>query len=106
MVIDLSNNDKHGYPPRDGGQSKKSPKLLDVRRVLRISTGPGAGSGIAIVFTPTVPTQIASGGGFSQVVVTALVVDGGGAYLGDLYDLGNEALKAWEQQLGEFGISI
>jgi hypothetical protein len=106
VIIDLSNNDKHGYPPRDGGQSTKSPKLLDVKRVLRMSTGPGAGSGIAIVFTPTGPKHFASGGGFSQVVVTGSVVDGSGASLGDLYDLGNEALKAWQQQLGAFGIRI
>ena len=87
VIIDLSNNDKHGYPPRDGGQSKKSPKLLDVKRVLRMSTGPGPGSGIAKVFTPSGPKQIASGGGFSQVVVPGSVVDGSGASLGDLYDL-------------------
>ena len=104
VIIDLSNNDKHGYPPRDGGLSKKSPKLAEVKRVLRISTGPGPGSGVAIVFTPSGPKQITSGGGFSQVVVTGSVVDGNGASLGDLYDLGNEALKAWEQQLEAFGI--
>lgn len=104
VIIDLSNNDKHGYPPRDGCHSKKFPRLAEVKRVLRISTGPEAGSGVAIVFTPSGPKQITSGGGFSQVVVTGSVVDRSGALLGDLYDLGNEALKAWVQQLEAFGI--
>ncbi|MBA5872237.1 MAG: hypothetical protein GDA68_19900 [Nitrospira sp. CR2.1] len=104
MIIDLSNNDKHGYPSRDGGHSKRSPKLLDVKRVLRMSAGPVAGLGIAIVFMPTGPKQIASGGGFSQVLVTGSVVDGSGAPLGDLYELGIEALKAWERQFAAFGI--
>lgn len=58
------------------------------------------------MFTATGPKQIASGGGFSQVVVTGSVVDGSGAPLGDLYELGNEALKAWEQQFAAFGIGI
>ena len=104
VIIDLSNNDKHGYPPRDGGQSKKSPTLVEVKRVLRMSTGPGPGSGIAIVLTLSGPKQIATGGGFSHVIVTGSVVDGNGAPLGELYDFGNKALKAWEQQLEAFGI--
>jgi hypothetical protein len=104
IIIDLSNNDKHGYPPRDGGHSKKSPKLAEVKRVLKISTGPGPGSSVAIVLTPSGPKQTTCGGGSAQVIVTGRVVDGNGAPLGDLYKLGNEALKAWEQQLQAFGI--
>jgi hypothetical protein len=39
IVRDLSNNDKHGYPPRDGGFSKRSPRLRDVTRALKLEGG-------------------------------------------------------------------
>lgn len=106
IIIDLSNNDKHGYSPRDGGQSRKSPLLCEVKRVMKMSTGTGQASSIAIVFTPTGPKQIFSGGGSAQVIITGDVVDSNCAPLGQLYELGNEALQAWEQQIGALGIRI
>lgn len=98
IIIDLSNNDKHGYPPRDGGHSKRSPKLVEVKRVLTI------GPGTALIFTPNGLKQTTSGDGSSQVIVDGTVVDINGVPIGDLYDLWNEALKAWEQQIKAFGI--
>ena len=32
IVQDLSNNDKHGYPLRNGGRSGKSPQLIEINR--------------------------------------------------------------------------
>jgi hypothetical protein len=104
LMKDLSNNDKHGYPPRNGGHSGKAPKLAEVNRVLRLTTGTAPRSSVAVIFAPTGPKQVVSGGGSSTVVVTATVVDENGRMLGDLYDIEVEALKVWEQQLRALGI--
>lgn len=104
LIKDLANNDKHGYPPRDGGHSGKAPKLAEVKRVLKMTTGSAPGSGVSIVFTPDAPKQHVIGGGSAAVIVTGVVVDKDGNPLGDLYDIEVEALKTWEQQLQALGI--
>jgi hypothetical protein len=103
IIKDLSNNDKHGYPPRNGGHSGKVPKLVEVRRVLRLTTAAEAGSSVAVILTPAGPKQL-SGTGSTAVIVTGQVVDPSGAVIGDLYSLALEALKAWEQELNVLGI--
>ena len=49
IVIDLANNDKHGYPPRDGGYSGRAPRLREVERFMKMIadswTGVRLGSG-------------------------------------------------------------
>lgn len=104
LIRDLSNNDKHGYPPRNGGHSGKAPKLTNVNRVLKLTTGTAPGSGVMVVFTPQGPKQTVTGGGGSAVVVTGTVVDAQSAALGDLHDIEVEALKAWEQELRSLGV--
>jgi len=127
VMIDLCNNDKHGYPPRDGGRSGRAPKLEDIQRVLRLATGAGpaldlamvssggrrtpfvsvsgpaeVGSTVAVTFTPLGPKV--SGSGSAYVVVTAKVVDEHGSHIGDLYELEVEALKVWEREMKCLGI--
>ncbi len=104
LIKDLSNNDKHGYPPRNGGRSGKAPKLVDVKRVLKLRTDTAPGSCVEVIFAPKGPKQIVSGGGGSVVVVTGTVVDGGGGILGDLHDIEAKALKVWEQELRNLGV--
>nr|MBC8527797.1 hypothetical protein [Candidatus Cloacimonadota bacterium] len=48
IIKDLSNNDKHGYPPRNGGHSGKYPKLDKINRVMRLATKAKAGSTIGM----------------------------------------------------------
>jgi hypothetical protein len=96
IIQDLSNNDKHGYPPRDGGYSKVSPKLINVRRVLQVTAGPGASAGITI--DPTTGKQ-QIWGSESTLMVTGDVVDVNGTSLGSLDKIQSNALFAWEQQL-------
>lgn len=103
-IMDLSNNDKHGYPPRGGGLSGKAPTLREITRVLRLSTGGERGSGVAVILTPEGPKQRVTGSASSGGVVTGQVVDSQGRVIGGLYDLEVEALKAWEQALKDFGI--
>jgi hypothetical protein len=104
LIRDLSNNDKHGYSPHNGGHSGKAPKLVEVNRVLKLTTGTAPGSAVMVVFTPQGPKQTATGGGGLAVVVTATIIDGQSAPLGDLHDIEVEALKAWEQELRSLGV--
>lgn len=39
IIKDLSNNDKHGYPPRNGGNSGKAPQVVEIGRMMQLSTG-------------------------------------------------------------------
>jgi len=102
VVIDLSNNDKHGYPPRDGGRSGKSPKLVDARRVLRMTTGQEKGSSVAMTLAPDGTPRI-SGAGAAKAVLTGEVLDGKDAHIGDLDDLARRAVEDWERILQDLG---
>ena len=39
IIIDLSNNDKHGYPPRDDGYSGVAPQVSGIDRVMKLPFG-------------------------------------------------------------------
>jgi hypothetical protein len=98
VIQDLSNNDKHGYPPRDGGCSGKAPQLGEVTRVLRL-----CGSGVA-TFTGGAP-QI-TGDSTAEAVVTAEIFDQAGGRIGDLHDVAAEAVSAWEKLLKDFNADL
>jgi len=103
LITDLWNNDKHGYPPRDGGQSGKAPKLVYVRRQMRLKTKPTAGSFVAMTFGPRGVPKI-TGDGSANAVVTGDVVDRNGVLIGDLFDIEQQAVETWERLLREFGV--
>jgi hypothetical protein len=95
IVIDLANNDKHGYPPRDGGKSRRSPKLVDLERWLNMTTLPEAGSFVGFTLGSDGQGRIV-GGGSAAVVITGSVVDGAGSKVGDLDAILEAAICAWE----------
>ena len=103
VVIDLSNNDKHGYPPRDGGRSRKAPKLVDLCRLLNVSAGPEPGSQSSVVFSLGGPTHIQAEGSAS-VIVSGRVVGQDGEFIGNLEDFLLAATAAWDDVLSKFGI--
>lgn len=104
IIQDLSNNDKHGYPPRDGGHSGKCPQLIEINRVMLMQTQAKKGSMIAMTMSADgVPKFI--GDGTAKAVVTGDVVDSNNNRIGDLYDIVNKAVEAWEQLLIEFGLN-
>lgn len=105
IITDLWNNDKHGVPSRTGdrGKSGRAPRLIEIRRTLRLTTGPMAGSAVAMTFLPSGAIQT-GGTGAAQVVITGQVVDSQGAAIGDLYDLEVAALEAWEHELTSLGL--
>ena len=104
VIIDLSNVDKHGYPPRDRGLSGKALRLVDVDRVMRISSGPEPHSGAFVLMTPT-PLPHVHGSGSVDVVVTGRVIDDSDNLVGELQDFMNNAVAAWEALLQEFALN-
>ncbi len=101
IIIDLANNDRHGYPPRDGGRSRKSPKLVDLDRVLQLTTGSEPGSGVAVTFGRD-GTPMIAGSGSAKVIITGDVIDKDGNRIGDLSEIAVTAVEAWEQLLQNF----
>ena len=100
LVIDLSNNDKHGYPPRDRGKSGLSPKLAGLDRWLSMATGPEAGSSVGFTMGPDGIGRIV-GDGSAAIVITGRIIDDHGSQLGDLDAVLLEAIEAWERFLAQ-----
>jgi len=106
IIIDLSNNDKHGYPPRDGGNSGVAPQVSGIDRVMRLSTGGEAGSSIAMTFNNDgTPRIVSRGSGSAKAVITGDVIDKDGNKLGDLDKFDHEAVEALEKLLADLGVT-
>jgi len=104
VIQDLSNNDKHGYPPRDGGYSNRSPQLTEIDRVMRLQTQARKGSSIAMFLgADSVPRFF--GDGTAKAIVTGNVVDNSNNPIGDLHEIANRAIEAWERLLVDFGFT-
>ena len=94
VITDLSNYDKHPYPPRDQGYSRRSPKLIKTRRVLRMTTEEKKSSVVGITLAPDgTPKKLGSGS--ARAIVTGEVVDDKGEKIGELYDLARKAVDDW-----------
>ena len=102
MVVDLSNRDKHGGPPRDGGLSGLSPNLVRFRRGMT-SVQPGQTVTTFTIFFGEAP-NVAFGEG-AAVMTSADVVDLSGNVVGDAIALLNVAVGQWEQVLRECGLA-
>ena len=105
ILKDLSNNDKHGYPPRDGGFSKIAPRLVEAQRFLRMTTGATKGSSVGMVLTTQGPKIVSKGGGTSEVIITGTVVSKAGEKIGDFRDIALEAIDCVEVLLRDLGVS-
>lgn len=99
IIKDLFNNEKHGYPPKDGGYSGLSPRLEDVNRVMRLTTAPRKGAGVAVTLGPKGMRVMAHEGGGATVIITGKIVDHNGSHVGELRDVGLRALDACDQAL-------
>lgn len=105
IVKDLSNNDKHGYPPRDRGHSGKSPRLVDINRVMVLKTKAKKGSTIVMTLdTQGIPKT--AGDGTAKAIITGDVVDSDGNRIGDLHKIIGRAIEAWENLLNDLGLGI
>lgn len=104
VIQDLSDNDKHGYPRRDSGYSKRSPQLIEINRVMRLKTQAKKGSMVAMTLGPDGMPRF-HGDGSAKAVVTGDVVDNVNGRIGDLYEIAIKAVEAWERLLPEFGVT-
>ncbi|MCK4846973.1 MAG: hypothetical protein KAS88_04815 [Deltaproteobacteria bacterium] len=92
-IKDLDNNDKHGYPPRNKGLTKKSIKLMKVKRSLKISsTPPGVASPTTHKNSPIKIVQ-----GDAKLVITAPIVDEDDNTFGELHNCLMSAISEYEQ---------
>ncbi len=105
IIKDLSNYDKHAYPPRDGGHSGKSPRIDKFRRVMQMTTKPVKNSFVVLTFTPQgVPKVL--GDGTAKVVVSGDILDKDGNNIGELHEIALEAIEAWESVLSDYGVKL
>lgn len=105
IIKDLSNYDKHAYPPRDGGHSGKSPRIDEFRRIMQMTTKPEKGSFVALTFTPQGVPKV-SGNGTAKVVVSGDILDKDGNNIGDLHKIALEAVEDWENVLSDYGVKL
>ncbi|MHC4653841.1 MAG: hypothetical protein ACYS91_02350 [Planctomycetota bacterium] len=102
IIQDLSNNDKHGYPPHNKGDSKKLPKLVDINRIMQLKTQAKKGSSAVMTLGVNgVPKFL--GDGTPKAIITGNVVDNKNNRIGDLHEIATKAVEAWEQLLTDFG---
>ena len=102
IIQDLSNNDKHGYPPRDGGLSGKCPQLVNINRVMQFKPQAKNGSTSRMTLGANGIPKF-SGDGTAKAIITGNVVDNKNNRIGDLHEIATKAVEAWEQLLADFG---
>lgn len=105
IMRDLSENHKHVYKPHGSSKSGKHPKLVNINRVLRLTTKPEKGSGVGVTVNSDGTLRIL-GDGSAKAITTGEVVDNNGNRIGDLYDLATEAVEGWEEIFREFALKI
>ena len=103
IVRDLWDLEKHGGERRDGGYSKKAPRLADVRRQMVLTTQPKVGSFVTMAFRPDGAPKI-GGDGSAKAIITADVLAKNGQRLGDLFEIEKRCVKAYEALLKDYGV--
>ena len=98
IIQDLSNNDKHGYPPRNGGHSGISPKIEKFTRGLQFTSVSQEGFD-----SSGKPKFIGKG---MAVVISGEISDAKGQIIGNLHLIAKKALEAWEVFVSNFGIKL
>lgn len=98
IIQDLSENDKHGYPSRNGGYSQIYPKLININRIMQLKTQAKKGSIIGITSgAGSIPKFF--GDGTANAIITGDIVNNENNRIGDLHEIATKAVEAWEQLL-------
>jgi len=105
VIADLSNNDRHGYPPRNRGHSGQSPRLRKIVSILELTTKAEKGSSVGLTFTPQGVPKIL-GDGTAKVIISGDILDRDGNNIGNLHETALEAVEAWESVLSDFGVKL
>ena len=98
LILDLNNQEKHGYPLKKTRRSKKDPKIINISK--GISPRPG------VQATAFIRDPITGAGATDNmaIVITAEVIDGQGNSLYYLSDLINKSLKSWEAIIVKYNL--
>lgn len=90
LILDLHNQEKHGYPLTKTRRSGKDPKIINISKA--ISPRPG------VIATAFIRDPITGAGATNNmaIVITAEIVDSQGNSLYYLNDLINKSLNTWE----------
>ncbi|MBU1260511.1 MAG: hypothetical protein ABIL62_20210 [Planctomycetota bacterium] len=102
IIQDLSNNDEHGYPPRNGGESRKSPRLIDINSVMQLKTQTKKGSTSGMTLGAGDAPKF-FGDATYKAIITGDVVDNKNNHIGDLHKIATKAVEAWGQLWADFG---
>ena len=105
VIKDLSNYDRHPYPERQGGFSGRAPKLINARRILRLTTGAKKGSSVRMTLGPD-GRPIITGEGSGAAILTGDVVDDKGDIIGDFDRIATKAVDDWTGLLSAYGLEI
>ena len=105
IIKDLSNYDKHAYPPRDGGHSGKSPRINKFRRIMQMTTKPEKRSIVALTFTPQGLPKVL-GDGTAKVIVSGDILDKDDNNIGDFHKTALKAIEVWENIMCCFGMKL
>ncbi|MBP9821506.1 MAG: hypothetical protein KBC98_01315 [Candidatus Pacebacteria bacterium] len=99
LILDLNNQEKHGYPLTKNRRSEKDPKIINISKA--ISPKPG------VKATAFIRDPITGAGATNNmtIAITAEVVDGQGNLLYYLSDLINKSLKSWEAIIVKYNLN-
>lgn len=95
LILDLSNQEKHGYPLTKTRRSKKDPLIKNISRSLSTSNKPN-----------NVRYERSDGSAIMNMMIriTADITDSQGNILCRLDELVNNALQVWEQTIKKYNI--
>jgi len=105
IIQDLSNNDKHGYTPRNGGHSGTSPKIDKFTRGMQLTTASQEGG--TLEFTLNSSGKLKTTGMDNlAVVISGEISDANGNCIGNLHLIAKKALEAWDAYLSDNDIKL
>ena len=99
LILDLNNQEKHGYPLTKSRRSGRDPKIVNIAKAISLRQGVKATAFIRNPITGAGATDNMA------IVITAEVVDGNGNNLYYLNDLIDKSLNAWEKIVTKYKLN-
>jgi len=99
LILDLYNQEKHGYPLKITRRSGKDPRIVNISKA--ITTRPG------VIATGFIRDPITGAGVTNNIaiVITADIVDNQGNLLCSLSDLISKSLNSWETIMTKYNLN-
>jgi hypothetical protein len=99
VLIDIINQEKHGYPLTKSSRSGMNPVITDERQVLQVSTRnePNSFAGFFVSLNGEMKTL-----GDNKVMITATIKDGHGNVLFSLDEMVEKCIERWEALINQY----